>query len=182
MPIPSGVQLLNPQEVIAKSGLSIGMQVADLGCGSLGYFVFPFSRQVGKEGLVYAVDILKPALDSVKNRAKLEGLTNVQTIWSNLEKVGATDIKKNSLDIAYLINTLFQNANYEAMIKEAIRLVKPGGKLVIIDWKKMGTPLGPEAKMRLGAEDVTALTVKLGLRVQEETDFGQYFWGVILSK
>ncbi|MCX6743134.1 MAG: hypothetical protein NT116_02750, partial [Candidatus Parcubacteria bacterium] len=78
MPVSGGTQFLKPQEVLAKVPLTEGMKVADLGCGNLGYFVIPAAKLIGKEGIAYAVDILKPVLEGVRSRAKLEGITNLE--------------------------------------------------------------------------------------------------------
>jgi ubiquinone/menaquinone biosynthesis C-methylase UbiE len=182
MAISGGLQLLDIKEVLAKAQLIAGMQVADLGCGSLGYFVLPIAKLVGKEGKVYAVDVQLSALEGVRNRAKLDGLTNVETVWSNLEKVGATKIPEKSLDLACLINTLFQNKDHQSIIKEASRLLKSGGRLLVIDWKKVGTPFGPSVEIRLEPETVKKLAAKTGLTLTEEIEFGQYFWGLIFTK
>ena len=182
MAISGGLQLLDSQEVLAKAKVIVGMQVADLGCGSLGYFVLPLAKIVGKEGKVYAVDVQLAALEGVRNRAKLDGLTNIETVWSNLEKVGATKIPDKSLDLACLINTLFQNKDHQAIIKEASRLLKPGGKLLVIDWKKVGAPFGPSVDIRLDPEMVKQLAANSDLTLIEEIEFGQYFWGLIFAK
>jgi len=182
MPDSGGTQFIKPQEIIDSLNIIQGMKVADLGCGNLGYFVMPISKIVGKDGLVYAVDILKPVLDGVESRAKLEGLTNIETVWSNLEKYGATKIPEASLDIALIINVLFQNKNYQDILKEAARLIKPGGKLLVVDWKKSGVPFGPQVDIRVDAETIKQAAALVKLKLVEETELGNYFWCLILEK
>src|SRR3989344_5685414 len=117
--IPSGSELLNPEKILARTNIREGMRVADFGCGASGHFVFPMSQMVGKDGKVYAVDILKSALASVESRAKIEGATNILTIWSDLEVFGGAKIDSASLDIVAFVN----NQPNEAMLKEAARLL-----------------------------------------------------------
>src|SRR3989344_2513978 len=90
-------ELLNPASIFAHAHIKNGMRVADLCCGSSGHFIFPLSKLVGEAGMVYAVDILKSALSGIEGRAKLEGETNINTVWSDLEKYGATKIDSESL-------------------------------------------------------------------------------------
>ena len=182
MAAQGGAQFIKPQEIINKCQIFEGMQVADLGCGNLGYFVLPIARLVGKDGKVYAVDIQKAALEGVRSRAKLEALTNIETVWANLEKTGSTNIPEASLDLVLLINVLFQNKNHQEIIQEAVRLIKPGGKLVIVDWKKIGAPFGPDVKMRVEPNQIKTIAGQLTLQLLEETDFGDYFWGLIFTK
>jgi len=182
MPVSGGTQFLKPQEVLASLNVIEGMKVADLGCGNLGYFIIPLAKLVGKEGVAYALDIQKSVLDGVKSRAKLEGITNLETVWANLEKAGSIQIPAGSLDIALLINVLFQNKDRKAIIKEAARLLKKGGKLLIIDWKKTGIPFGPAVQLRVDFSEIKKMSAELGLNLIEEKEFGDYFWGLILQK
>jgi len=182
MPVSGGTQFLKPQEVFAKVKLIEGMKVADLGTGNLGYFVIPAAKLVGKEGKVYAVDILKPVLDAVRSMAKLAGLTNLETIWADLEKVGSTKIPEASMDVSLVINVLFQNKKRKEILQEAARILKSNGKLVVIDWKKIGIPFGPPVENRVEPSLIKGWVSELKLRLVEETDFGDYFWGLIFEK
>ena len=182
MPVSGGTQFLKPQEIFAKAQIIEGMKVADLGCGNLGYFAIPAAKLVGKEGIVYAVDIQKPVLEAVRSRAKLEGLTNLETVWADLEKIGSTKISDESVDLSILINMLFQNKKHKEILQEASRMLKKGGKLIIVDWKKIGIPFGPPVEIRVDPVNIKNLAGQLGSRLIEETEFGDYFWGLIFEK
>lgn len=182
MPEFDSLQFLNKQEIFDRLNLEQGMKVACLGCGNQGAFILPASKLVGKDGLAYAVDIQTPVLDSVKHLAAMEGLTNLQTVRANLEVVGSTNIPENSLDAAFLINVLFQNKKHDQMIKESARLLKAGGKLVVVDWKKIGVPFGPALEIRVEPKEIIKLAADLNLKLTLQTEFGQYFWGLIFEK
>ena len=182
MAISGGTQFLNPKEIINKAGLIEGMKVADFGCGNLGYFIIPAAKIVGKTGTAYAVDILKTALESVRSRAKLEGLTNLETVWANLEEPTTIKIPANSLDAVFLKNVLFQNKKHKEIINGAVKLLKKGGKIIIVDWKKIGIPFGPPVDIRIDKENVKVIASALNLKLVEEAEFGEYFWGLIYQK
>jgi len=177
-----GTQFLKPQDLIKKAEITEGMHVADLGCGNLGYFIIPLAKLVGKNGKAYAVDILKPVLEAVKSRAKLEGISNIETVWTNLEKVGATDIDQSSLDLAMIVNVLYQNKEYAPIIEEASRLLKPAGKLIVVDWKKSGIPFGPPVEQRVDVNEIKNIAANFQLELTEETEVGEYFWGLVFVK
>lgn len=177
-----GSALINPNFILEKAQVGDKMKVADLGCGTSGYFIFPASKLVGKKGLVYAVDILKTALESINKRAKVENYTNIKTIWSNLEIFGATKIETSSLDLALLVNTLHQSSRRAEILREAIRLIKKGGKLVIVEWKNVALPLGPPVEERVKRDLLEAAAKKLGLILEEEFEAGQYHYGLIFVK
>lgn len=174
--IPSGSEVLNPKALVARMGAREGQIVADLGCGTQGHFVFPAAHAVGPKGKVYAVDILKSALSGVESRAKLEGVNNVETVWSDLEVYGATAVPE--LDLAMLINNLPK----EAMLKEAARVVKKGGKLAVIDWKSEAAPLGPPSKDRVDKEKIKNLLASWRFRLVENFEAGPYHFGLVFVK
>ena len=180
--VSGGTHLLNANTILQKLGLSVGMKLADLGCGSAGHFVLPAARIVGQSGKVYAIDILQTVLQSVESKSRLENLTNVQYIWADLEVLGSTNIPDNSVDITILKNVLFQSQKHETIIAEGTRMLKPGGRLLVVDWKSPGSPLGPPLNIRVKPEDVRAIAAGLGLREMAEMDAGQFHFGLIFEK
>ena len=158
------------------------MRVAGLGCGASGHFVFPAARQVGKRGHVYAVDILKTALGEIDKRIRQENLSNMETVWSNLEIFQATKIESGSLDVGLLINTLYQSHKRVEIIREAVRMLKKGGRLLIVEWKNISLPFGPPPEERVKPDLLKIGAKKLGLEVEDEFDAGQYHYGVLFVK
>lgn len=169
-------------DVFKKIGLEENMHVGDLGCGNLAYYAFGAAKMIGKNGIVYAVDILKTALNAVENKARQDGIDNLKTVWSNLEMVGATNIPAGSLDVIFIHNVLFQAGEHAGFLKETARLLKAGGKLMIIDWKKTGAPFGPPVKDRPDPEAVKALAASTGFKLTEEFEAGPYHWGMMFIK
>ena len=180
--ISGGNSLLDPYYILEEIGLGAGMRIADFGCGAAGHFVIPAGKIIGKNGVSYAVDLLKPVLSAVKSRAKFEGIDNVEAVWSNLEIYGATKIKEGSLDFVLLANTLFQIKKNEEMFKEAIRLVKNNGKIAVVEWKLIVSPLGPPAEKRLSKDFVRGLAKKYGLEEVKEFKAGPYHYGLVFEK
>ena len=174
--------LLDVNYILRKAGIGEEMRVAALGCGASGHFVFPSAELVGKGGLVYAVDILKPVLENIKRRAKLENYENIETVWSNLEIFNATKIESGSLDVDFLINTMYQSHKRGEMMREAARLLKKDGRLLIVEWKNIASPFGPPPSERVDINQVKAVGKKLGLNIQAEFEAGQFHYGVLFSK
>ncbi|MFH1867043.1 MAG: methyltransferase domain-containing protein [Patescibacteria group bacterium] len=176
-------KLLNPPELLAKQlEVKFGHFVGDLGCGGAGYFTIPAARLAGSKGKVYAVDILKAALEGVKSKAKLENLLNIETVWSDLEKVGATKITADTLDSDLLINIMFQSRNNAALLDEAKRLLKVGGKMLVVDWKVEPTPFGPAVSERLAPEKVREFAKQFNLKEEKFFEAGPYHYGFVFVK
>lgn len=180
--ITGGNALIDPQLIIEKAGIGDAMHVADLGCGATGHFIFPVAKAVGKKGLIYAVDILKNNLHNIERRAKQENLEQVRTVWSNLEIFKATRIEASSLDVAMLINVLYQSDQRPEMIREAVRMVKPGGILLIVDWNATAAPFGPSLGERVSKDNLKAAAPRLNLELKEEFNAGEYHFGITFIK
>jgi len=168
--------------MFTKLGIRADMTVVDLGCGTIGHFVFPAAKLVGPNGRVIAVDILKSVLAGVQSRAKIDGVTNMETIWGDCEVPGGTRIPDSTSDLTLVINNMYQSKNRPAFLREAARITKPGGKILIIDWKTVGTPLGPPAEQRVSSETVKNDALNIGLKLVEAYEPGPYHWGLLFTK
>ena len=168
--------------VIKKAQLSEGMKIADLGCGYTGRFTFPMAKLVGRSGLVYAVDAKKEVLVSIAKLAKRENLSNIKTIWSNLEIFKATKIESSSVDVALLMNILFQSQKRAEIIREAVRLLKKDCRLVIVEWNKTAALFGPPVASRISKENLKNSLSKAGLKLEEEFEPGPYHYGLVCIK
>jgi ubiquinone/menaquinone biosynthesis C-methylase UbiE len=177
-----GIALIDPHKIFSAVGLSKGMRVADFGCGRTGHFVFVAAKVVEDVGVVYAVDIMKEVLENIKSRVRSEGFDNVQIIWSDIESEGKTPIAGGSLDVCFFVNVVSQLKNRTAALKEAMRLLKPGGKVVVVDWSKKIGPLGPEEDKMLNPGKVSMLGSDCGFTVEGTGSAGDYHFYSILKK
>lgn len=180
--IAKKTNLLPAGEMLKHIPLAAGARVGDLGCGGHGLFALAAARLIGPRGVVYAVDILKTTLAEVAQKARLDGVANIKPIWSNLEIVGATAIPPQSLDAVLLISVLFQCHDRPSVLTEAKRLLKPGGALLVVDWKTTATALGPAAQHRIAPPAMHALVTAAGFVAGEQFDAGPYHYGMVFTK
>jgi ubiquinone/menaquinone biosynthesis C-methylase UbiE len=180
--IASGNTLLDANVVISHAGLEEGMHVADLGCGGTGHFVFPVAKVVGSKGRAYAVDIMRPALEAIIRRKRIENHDNIKVIWSDIEIFNATKIESGSLDVAFLINTLYQSHKRAEILREAIRMLKKDGRLLVVEWKNITLPFGPPSSERVKLELLQKGANKLGLEEESQFFVGPYHYGIVFTK
>jgi len=170
---------VNPNNVLKKLGLRDFMKAADFGCGS-GSWVLPLA-QILEEGSVFAVDVQQEPLSALSGKAKHEGLQNITTIIGDLEEK-IPDIKDDSLDLVIIANTLFQFENKTAVFSEAKRVLKKGGKLLVVDWK-IEVSLGPK-QGRISKVDAEAIAKQAGFAPEKdlEQETGIYHYGLVFIK
>jgi len=171
---------INPERIVENFGLYLGMKIADFGCGH-GYFVIPMAKAVGSEGKVCAVDVQELALGAVRSKAASEGLFNIEYIHSNLEKEGGSKLPAASQDMVLLANTLYQSPGKSEIMREAGRVLKKQGILIIIDWME-DTFTGPPRESRISRETARTLAEAEGFRLMREFSAGEYHYGLVMAK
>ncbi len=175
-------ELLNPKAIFETIDLAEGMKVGDLGCGNSGYFTFIAARIVGEKGTVYAVDVQKTVVENIKHQAEWSNVINIVPIWSNLEIYQATKIPDGTLDMALLTNVLHQSQKRSAIVKEATRMLKSGGKLLVTEWKRSHIPFGPSVELRVNKEEVITTALHNGLNLEKDFEAGPYHFGLLFIK
>jgi ubiquinone/menaquinone biosynthesis C-methylase UbiE len=132
----------DPRANVLQMGLREGMKVGDLGAGS-GHYTIAASKVVGASGRVYAIDVQEDVLRHLHDSALRSQCRNVETIWGNFEKLRGTTLRDQTLDGVILSNVLFQLDDKEGTIQEIKRILKPGGKLLVVDWAGAYGGMGP---------------------------------------
>lgn len=171
---------IQPERILAQIGLLPGMQAADLGCGS-GYFSIPAARVVGSKGRVFSIDVQRSVLEQVRKQAQLLNINNLETVWSDLEITGATRISPQSLDMVFLVNTLFQIKDKMAALSEARRLARPGGILLIVDWLPGDTAIGPLVDKRVNLAEIKQMASAAGFAEYKTIDAGTHHFGLVFQ-
>jgi len=175
------MDFLNPQVLLERFGVSPGMYVADLGSGP-GFYVLATSKIIGDEGKVYAVDIQKEALSHLGEEARREGLNNIETIWGDIEKEGGSRLPDHHFDVVIVSNTLFQAEDKEGLAKEAYRILKGKGRLLVVDWEGSFNGLGPKPEDIVSEDKAKELFLKNGFEFLDSLDAGAYHYALSFRK
>jgi ubiquinone/menaquinone biosynthesis C-methylase UbiE len=168
----------DPEEVLSLTGLREGMVFVDVGCGE-GYFAIPAARRVGPAGRVYAADINAEAVERLRVRAGEMGLGNITTRAGPAEE---TVFCEGCADIVFFGIDLHDFRDPAAVLRNARRMVKEGGRVADLDWKDEPMDLGPPQGIRLSREKAGALMESAGLRVLSVQDAGPYHYLIIAGK
>lgn len=169
----------DPIKNLKAFGLRDDMVVADLGAGS-GFYSLAAAQMVPR-GKVYAIEIIKDFIASVKSKAQEAHLGNLECLWGNIEKLGGTQIKDGAVDAAIASNVLFQVENKEKFADEAKRILKPDGKILLIDWSDDISSIGSSLDKTISEKQAKELFEKKGFVLDKEIDAGNHHYGMILK-
>lgn len=123
-------QWQQPEKVIAALRIRPGEYVADLGAGG-GYFTFKLATAVGPAGRVYAVDIDREMTDLIAQKAKNEGVKNIETIQARSDEAL---LPKSAIDLIFTSNTYHHIDNRIVYFSKLRDSLKPDGRIAIIDF------------------------------------------------
>lgn len=167
---------LNPQQILENIPLKEDMVACDFGSGSGGW-VLPLAKKLNA-GVVYAIDILEEAISALNGRVSVAQLFNVKTMVGDVEK--GIKIKEEYFDLVLMTNLLFQVGDKDFVLREAKRVLKPDGMVLVIDWKK-DAPVG-STEGRVSLEEVLSMAETAGFKKGKEVPAGSFHWGLLLIK
>lgn len=146
--------------------LARGQRVADVGAGT-GLFTLALARRVGDTGHVTAVDIVPDFLTRIATRARKAGLAHVSTQLGDVRSAALPD---ESVELAFLCDVYHHLEFPGSYLASLRRALKPFGKLVVIDFKRVEGVSKPAvlAHVRAGQEQVAAEIERAGFRLVEE--------------
>ncbi len=171
----------NPENIIRQFQIGEGMKVADLGVGS-GVYALLAAQAVGEHGIVYACDVQKELLTKVKNAAEHEGYDNIHVLWTDLEEERGTTLADGILDAVIITNVLFQIEHKEVFMKEIFRILRLGGKVLVVDWQDSFGNMGPHVDHVFKKNAARSLAESVGFVFEQDIDAGSHHYGMIFRK
>ncbi len=160
-----------PEEIVELLGVEAGMTVVDLGAGT-GYFLSYLSQAAGAGGRVLALDPEPDMIRFMHERAKRDGLTNVEP-----RRIPFDDpqLEPASVDRVLIVNTWHHIAERADYARKLLAALKPGGGVYVVDFTR-DSPSGPPVEERLDPEQVITELTGGGLEAAavEETLPRQY--------
>ncbi|MEK5441004.1 MULTISPECIES: class I SAM-dependent methyltransferase [unclassified Fredinandcohnia] len=145
---PDRKKIVDPERIITMLGLTESDKIVDLGAGN-GFFTIPFAQTT--RDTVYAVDIEQKMLELLKERANKASIENITYIQSDLENI---KMEEDTVDKAFIAFVMHEIPNMTKALEEIKRIIKPGGKLLIVDWEAVESEMGPPLHERISSKEM----------------------------
>lgn len=168
--------LLRPDKLLRELGLMPGDTLADIGCGP-GFFTIPAAEIVGKEGRVLAADIQGDMLAALRSRVQEHELTNVRMVKTSETEI---PLQEGCADMALVAFTLHEVDQRAKFLHRVRRLLKPEGRIVVLEWEKRDEEMGPPQSVRLAPEDAVKDAEAAGLQLDERRELNEHHYLLIL--
>ena len=172
-------EFFDPCRALEVMGIDGSIEsAADFGCG-YGTFSVPVARKI--RGTLYAFDIDPEMTSATHEEVERQGLRNVKTIYRDFLAEG-TGLKDESVDYVMLFNILHVE-DPTALLKEAHRILRSGGRLGIIHWNyDSSTPRGPSMNIRPKPEQCIQWAISAGFCDPVLHNLKPHHYGIVLKK
>jgi ubiquinone/menaquinone biosynthesis C-methylase UbiE len=174
---PERIASLRIADVIARLNLKPSDVVADLGAGT-GLFALPLAKAV-PSGRVYAVELDQEFLTHIGGKAKAENVKNVVTVLGQFTDPA---LPARDVDVAFFHDVLHHVENRTAYLKSVAGYVKPGGRVVVIEFNPGDSPHKAEPQLVVSKEQTAAWMADVGFVPAEDVQLFNDKWFVVYRR
>jgi len=172
---------IDPVKTLAACNIRASDAVADFGAGS-GAYTRAASR-IATTGTVFAVEVHQEMGHGLARALKSEGINNVQVLWGDIEVPTGSTLADHSVDFVIISNTLFQLEDRPGCAKEIHRVLKPGGRVLVVDWTESFGGMGPAPHHVFTPAMAHDLFERAGFaRRAEDIPTGEHHYAILFHK
>jgi len=167
----SSFDMQDSKLVFHELKLNSGEAFLDLGCGA-GDYAIQAAKIVGDTGKVYALDRWKEVIDALSEKANAQGLRNIKAVKSDI--ISLLPFGDKIIDVCLIAQVLhgfnlFKDT--KILFTEISRVLKPAGRLAILEFRKEEVGFGPPMNIRLLPEEIEAVIAQYGFKKENLLNF-----------
>lgn len=170
----SSFDLVDPKKVFAELRLQSDSVLLDVACG-VGNYAVAACEVIDESGAVHAVDLWREGIAALTQRADELGLSQIRPALADAGK--HLPLEDGSVDVALLatvLHDLVQTGADQGALAEIARVLRPGGRLVVIEFDKLESEPGPPLAIRLSPGQVEDLVTPQGFREEHIVPCGPH--------
>ena len=178
----SSFGLIDSAKFFHELKLKKGITFLDVACG-WGRYALAVSEIIGRNGLVYAVDLWEEGVSSLKKEAVLKDIQNITSFVSDASQ--SIPVENQSVDVCLMATVLHDFVGDQVdrgVMQEIVRVMKPEAMLAIVEFKKIDGPPGPPKPIRLSPQEVDKIVSAYGFKQERFTEVGTHNYLQIFIK
>ena len=175
----STFDMIDQRQFFEALNLAGSTAFLDLGCGR-GNYALAAAELIGPSGTVYGIDAWTEGIVEMKKRACERGLNNVEALVAQVaEGIPLDDSTMDVCLMATVLHDFVEDGAGDIALRETARILKPGGMLAIVEFKKVEGPPGPPLAIRLSEEEVEHLIDPFGFEIRQASEVGPHHYMII---
>ena len=178
----SSIDLIDSNKFFQELDLQKGISFLDVASGR-GSYSLAVSDIIGSQGRVFAVDLWAEGIEMLKTAAQERKIENITALVSDVGR--RIPVGDQSIDVC-LVSTVLHDFVRDGIdrgaLNEIVRVIKPDGRLAVMEFKKIDGPPGPPKHIRLSAEDVADRLEPYGFKKDRVVDVGDYNYLILFNK
>ncbi len=168
----SSFDLIDSDLVLSELRLHPDTVMLDLGCG-VGNYTLAAAERIGPAGAIHAFDLWEEGVAALRESVRARGLGQIRADVADLGgQLPLPDESAHVVLMATVLHDLVEAGVGEGALRQTARVLRPGGRLVIIEFEKVDSHPGPPAAIRLSPEEVEALVIPHGFRKEKLLQVG----------
>lgn len=168
----SSFDLIDEKRFLSALNLEDGMVLLDAACG-IGNYAVAIANRLSDTSTIHALDLWADGIAQLKERSTQLGLSAIRPAVCDVsESIPLDDDGVDLCLVATVLHDLIQDGTHDGALREITRVLKPGGRLAVVEFKKQPGPPGPPEHIRLSPEALSALLTPMGFRCRETVDLG----------
>jgi len=170
----SSFDLIDKERFFGALGIKREYVLLDAACG-VGKYSIAISDVLKNKGIIYAVDLWEEGIQTLKQTIEEKEIKNIKPFLADISK--HIPVEDQSVDIilmATVLHDLIEDNTEKGTLSEVRRVLKSGGSLVIVEFKKMDGPPGPPVAIRLSPEETEKIVSAYGFNQEKVIDVGPF--------
>lgn len=169
----SSFDLVDREKVFAALDLQPASVLLDVACG-IGLYALAAAAHIGPAGAIHAVDLWEEGIVSLRREAQRRGLEQIHPLLGDVgERIPLADASVDVCLLATVLHDLAIEGSDAGCLREIARVLRPGGRLVVIEFAKVEGPPGPPRAIRLAPQEVSDRLAPFGFRPRTLVPMGE---------
>lgn len=170
----SSIGLIDFAKLVDALEVEPGITFLDVACGA-GAYTLALADHIGPAGRLYALDLWAEGIEMLATEVQTRKIGTIEAHVADVSQ--HMPLASNTVDLclmATVLHDLIEDQTDQGTLQEMARVMKPGGKLAVIEFKKMDGPPGPPMAIRLAPGETEACLLPHAFEALATHDIGPY--------